>query len=282
MTLYKTGRFLREKLVWYVVLCGWGLLVLIPFYVTLITPFKSPRATATSLLALPTELYFRNFVDIFERANVLQMIFNSAYITVTSTTILALVLIPMVSYAIARNSHRPYYKACYFYLVLAIYIPLFAALIPIVVLMGQLGLHNRIGIIILYCSVSYPFGVYVVTSYIQQSVPLSVEESAILDGATTVTIFFRIVLPMIKPIVATMVIINGLEIWNKFLLPLVLLSHNNDFWTLPIFQMAFKQQYYVQTNLAFAAYLISIVPALLVFLYLQKHIIKGVASGALK
>lgn len=115
-----------------------------------------------------------------------------------------------------------------------------------------------------------------------RSVPRDLEEAAYIDGCGTVKAYVKIVLPMIKPILATIFVLNALWVWNDFQMPLLILNQSQDMWTLPLFQYNFKSQYSFDYNLAFASYLIAMIPVLIAYACAQKHIVSGLTQGAVK
>ena len=124
-------------------------------------------------------------------------------------------------------------------------------------------------------------GVFLLVNYIR-SVPRDLEEAAYIDGCGTVKAYVKIVLPMIRPILATIFVLNALWVWNDFQMPLLILNQSQDMWTLPLFQYNFKSQYSFDYNLAFASYLIAMIPVLIAYACAQKHIVSGLTQGAVK
>ena len=114
------------------------------------------------------------------------------------------------------------------------------------------------------------------------TVPRDLEESAFIDGAGVVQTYIRIVFPLVKPMTATNMILNGLYVWNDFMLPLLLLNKSKDSWTLQLFQYNFKTTYSFDYNLAFASFLLSMLPVMVVYVFAQKYIIQGLTTGAVK
>jgi len=256
-------------------------LVLFPMYLTIVTAFKTPEESARNFFALPSSLYLGNFAEVIKRSNYLMYVFNSFFITVVSVAVIA-IFTPMVSYSIARNmQHSKYYSFLYYYLVIGIFIPFQVIMIPLVKQVTTLGLLSKYGLIILYISFSLMQAVFLFVGYIK-SVPIDVEESAFIDGCNVWQVFIKIVYPLIKPMTATVIIVNSLWIWNDFLLPLLILNKTKNNWTLPLFQFNFKSQYTFDYNLAFASFLLAMLPIVILYAFLQKYIVDGLTSGAVK
>lgn len=140
---------------------------------------------------------------------------------------------------------------------------------------------NQGGLILIYVAFALGQGVFLFTGY-YSSIPVELEEAAEIDGCTTTQTFFRIVFPLAKPMTVTVIILNVLWIWNDFLLPLLILNKSAAMWTLPLYQYNFKSAYTFDYNLAFASFLFSIIPMIIMYILLQKNIIEGLTAGAVK
>lgn len=256
-------------------------LVLFPFYITVVTAFKTPQESTQNFFALPSSFNLDNFRTVIQRANYWRFVFNSTVISVVSVCFIA-VLIPMASYAIARNFNKRYYKTLYYFIIMGIFIPFQVIMLPLSISMRRSGLNNITGVILFYIGVSFMKGVFLFTNYIRTTVPIELEESVYIDGGSVARAYFSIVYPLIMPMVATIVVLDFLWIWNDFMVPLILLNRNPSNWTLPLFQYNFKTQYTFEYNLAFASYIMSILPVLLVYIFAQKYIVSGLTSGAVK
>mgnify|MGYP000905798465 FL=1 len=142
-------------------------------------------------------------------------------------------------------------------------------------------MSNIWGLIVLNLVFALRDGVFLFVAYMD-SVPRELEESAFIDGAGVVQTYIRIVFPLVKPMTATIMILNGLSVWNDFMLPLLLLNKSKDSWTLQLFQYNFKTTYSFDYNLAFASFLLSMLPVMVVYVFAQKYIIQGLTTGAVK
>lgn len=256
------------------------LLILFPMYLVIITALKSPEETAKSFFALPKTLYLNNFITVFTKADFLTALGNSAYITLLSSVVLVL-FIPMISYSIARNFHRPFYKFIYILFTLGMFVPFQVVMLPQIQILQKFNLMSGNGLILIYAAISLIGNVFLIVGYIR-SIPTDMEEAAYIDGASVVKTFFCIVFPLIRPITATVLIMHILFVWNDYLLPLLVLNKDKALYTLPLFQMSFKSQYAFDYNTVFAAYFISISLVTIVYVVLQKHIIGGLMLGAVK
>lgn len=256
------------------------LLILFPLYITIVTALKTPQESALNFFAPPKTFFLGNFKKIIDKSNFFLYFKNSVIITVISIT-MEMVLLPLFSYVIARNMQSKYYKFIYFLTVLGIFIPFQVVMMPTIKLMFKVGLMSSAGLIILYITYTMKKGTFLFVGYLK-SIPIELEESAYMDGCGILQTYVLIVLPLLKPLISTMIIVDGLWIWNDFLLPLLMLNRNVHGWTIPLFQFQFKNQYSFDFNLAFASFLLSMLPVIILYSFLQKHIISGMTKGAIK
>ncbi|MGH4120314.1 carbohydrate ABC transporter permease [Clostridium sp.] len=256
-----------------------GLFILFPLYILISTALKSPEDMIKSVLSFPTTLHFENFTEAIKITNFFYAFRNSAVITLISVSFI-IISNSMVAYAIARNREVKFFNAIYYYFLSAMFVPFQIIMLPLVKQVSSFGLDNVPGIIILYIVYGLPFNIFLYVGYLK-TLPKSLEEAATLDGASTWQIFFRIIFPLLKPINATVGILQFLACWNDFLLPLIILSKPEQA-TLPLVQYVFQGQFSTNYNLAFASYLLALAPIVIVYIFAQKFIISGVTSGAIK
>ncbi len=262
-------------------LLGAGLiLILFPLYLVVINSFKTLEEAGQNFFALPGSLYLGNFKELFTNSNYWMYLRNSLIITVISM-LLVLLLVPSVSFAIARNFGKKYYKAVYYYLLMGLFIPSQVIMLPVTKMMSRLGMLNQEGLIILYASFSLTQGVFLFVNYIR-GLPYEIEESAYIDGASVLQVYIHVVLPLVKPMLATLIIMDALWFWNDFMLPLLILNRSQSLWTLPLFQYNFKTEYSFDYTMAFTAYLLAMLPMLIIYCCGQKYIIKGLTAGSVK
>lgn len=274
-------RSVGTKAISYVLLVLGLVIVLVPFYLTVVTAMKTQQESTLNFFSFPDRLNFDNFREVIERAGYWTYVRNSTVISSVSVVFI-LLLVPMASYSIARNPGRKYYTALYFFIILGIFIPFQVIMLPLSVFMSRLQLNNHTGVIIFYIGVSFMRGVFLFTGYIKKNVPIEIEESAFMDGASVSQSYFRLVLPVIAPMVSALLIIDFLWVWNDFMVPLIILNRSPGSWTLPLFQYNFKTQYTFQYNLAFASYLMAMIPVIIAYVFAQKYIIAGLTAGSLK
>ncbi len=273
-----------EKLGWHLlrdlILIGGLILILFPLYLVVINSLKTLEEAGTNFFALPSGLDLTNFIELFTNSNYWVFLRNSAKITLISI-ILIITIVPSVSYSIARNFKNKYYKSVYYYLLMGLFIPSQVIMLPITKMMTKLNLLNHTGLIILYASFSLTQGVFLFVNYIR-GLPYEIEESAHIDGCNVWQTYTRIVLPLVKPMLSTLLIMDVLWLWNDFMLPLLILNRSKDIWTLPLFQYNFKTEYSFNYTMAFTAYLLAMLPMIIIYCMGQKYIIKGLTAGAVK
>ncbi|WP_456276561.1 carbohydrate ABC transporter permease [Bacillus sp. AK128] len=255
------------------------LTIIIPLYLTVVVALKTPVEMSQSLWAFPEVLHFENFTAAIEKTNFFNALKNSTIVTVCSVLITVLTN-SMVAYAIARNMHKRFFKILYYYFVSALFIPFPILMLPLVKQMSNFGLDNMIGLILLYVVFGLAFNVFLYVGYIK-SIPKELEEAAIMDGASTWTIFRKIIFPLLAPMNATIAILTCLKAWNDFLLPLIILNDKEEA-TLPLVQYVFQSEFSADYNLAFSSYILALLPMIIVYVFAQKWIIGGLTRGAVK
>ncbi|MFD0713505.1 carbohydrate ABC transporter permease [Paenibacillus sp. GCM10027626] len=264
------------------VLLSLGLLIIfLPLYLTLITAFKTTKESSRNFFSFPEQLYWGNFQEVMNSNHFGQFFINSIGIT-TVSVILILLIVPITAYAISRNMNKLYYKTLFVLFILGIIVPFQVIMLPVTKLMTQLSLLNQTGLVLLYVTYALTQGVFLYVGYIRTSVPKELEEAAYVDGCSKFRTYRSIIFPLLGPLTATIIIINAFWIWNDFLLPLLILNKSELMWTLPLFQYNFKSQYSFDYNLAFASFVLTMIPIMIVYMIFQKQIIAGLTGGAVK
>lgn len=253
--------------------------IIFPLYITVVIALKVPKDMVPSPISFPKALHFENFPKAIQMTNFFTALKNSSLITIF-TLIFTIITNSFVAYAIARNRDKKVFNILYYYFVSAMFVPFPIIMLPLVKQVSQFHMDNIAGIIFLYVVFGLPFNVFLYVAYIK-SIPVSLEEAAIIDGATTWQVFFKVVFPMLKPINATVAITTCLWTWNDFMLPLIILT-KPELQTLPLVQYVFQSQFSTNYNLAFASYILALLPLIVIYAFAQKWIISGVTKGAIK
>jgi len=230
-------------------------------------------------LALPHAWFFDNYSSAFDRLHVGTTFLNTFLYTAISVFLLAL-LSGAAAWAIARNRGR-FFRFTYVYFLLGILIPFQALFLPIYIVGNALHLTNTFyGIILMYVATGLSFSVFLMTGFMTQ-VPVELEEAAQIDGCSIYRTYFSIVLPLLKPAMATLVILQAFAIWNDYLLASLFVSNS----ALKTLNVMFQQLFSTTSSnysTAMAGVMISVVPISILFLSLQKYFIKGLSAGAVK
>ena len=257
--------------------------IVFPLYMAIVIAFKQPSEMTNSIsgiLSLPSKWSFSNFVQAMEVTDFWRSLGNSILITVV-TAVLCIVLHSMIGYAIGRNRGKSkFYKFVYLFIVSGMFVPFAILMMPLAKQTAELGLSNWAGVIILYVVFYMPMNILLYSGYLV-NIPIALEEAARVDGAGTWRTFWRVIFPIMKPMHATVAIITALAVWNDVMTPLVIMSGTGQN-TLPLAQLNFQTQFGTNYNLAFASYLLALIPILIFYVLCQRQIINGVVNGAVK
>ncbi|MFS0614423.1 carbohydrate ABC transporter permease [Lederbergia ruris] len=253
---------------------------LIPFYFVIVNSFKSFKDILTNTAALPTTWFIENYTRAWEIMKYPSAFMNSLIVTVLS--ILGIILISsMAAYRLVRYP-TIVNKIIFTLFIAAMIIPFQSIMIPLMKVANTIGLlNNTWGLIVAYLGFGAPLAIFLFHGFIK-SIPKEIEESAIVDGCSAYSVFWLIVLPLLKPIIATVSILNALWIWNDFLLPFLFVNSRQELRTIPLSTYSFFGEYTKQWDLAMAALMLGIVPIILFFFLMQKQIVEGVRVGAVK
>ena len=255
-----------------------------PFLMVLINSLKQKRdiiKSPFSWLFTIKGLSFDNFVNAFNQMDFLNAFKNSLIVTV-SATVLVTILGTMLAYYIVRHNNK-ISKITFALMVASMIIPFPAIMIPLVSIYGGTLniLNHRITLIFMHTGFSMAMSVFMFHGFIKGNVPIALEEAAYIDGCTHIQTFFKIVFPLLKPTISTMVILNAMSFWNDFLLPSLVLT-DKKLLTLPLSTYSFYGTYSADYGTIMAGLLLCVIPIMILYVVLQKQIIGGVVAGAVK
>jgi raffinose/stachyose/melibiose transport system permease protein len=254
--------------------------VLLPLYVTISMAFKTTdQAVDGNAFSLPAPFSIDGFVQAWNLTKFPVGAAISLFVT-AGTVIATIVLAAFASYAIVRNWDRRLFRYSFFYLLAAMFIPFPVVALPQIQLTGRVGLDNPLGVVILATMFQLSFSVLLFTAFLR-SIPLELEESARIDGASTWQTFWRVIFPLLAPMSATVGIFAFLYAWNDFMMPSLIIS-DPALQTLPVRQNLFQSQFSNNYNVSFASYLMAMAPAIVVYLFTQRWVMEGVTQGAVK
>jgi len=248
---------------------------LFPLYILVVQSFKDSHDRSSPLLPSlqPT---FDNYVAAWQEAHLGAALVNSLIVTAVSVLVITMVS-ALAGYALARVTSR-LSRVAFWVLMSGLFLPFQVALIPLYTTMRDLGLLGSLwSLILYYAGQQLSFSIFLYAGFLR-SLPLDFEEAASLDGAGAIRTFWSVVFPLLRPVTGTVVILNAIAIWNDFLTPLLYLSGTSN-QTVTIALYSFVGQYVSNWPLVFAGLVISIVPVLLVYFLMQRHIIQGFAGG---
>ena len=253
-----------------------GLLFAYPVYVLVNLSFKTPREIAEASLGPPSHLETTNYTQAWRGAHLGAAMINSTIITVASLVCL-IIIGATAAYYLARTQSRLSY-GMYLLFLLGIVLPFQLALVPLYRVMKDSGLlGSYTSMVLFYTGLQIPFTIFLYTGFLR-ALPREYGEAALVDGATQWQSFTRITFPLLRPVTGTVVILNAVFIWNDFLTPLVYLGGTPN-ETLPVVVYQFVGQYVSNWGYVFAAVVVASLPILILFLLLQRYVIRGFASG---
>lgn len=275
----------KERVNWPVtILLIIGLItVVFPLYMTVVIAFKQPSEMTNSIsgiLSLPKSWSLANFAEAMRVTDFWHSLLNSILITAI-TVVISIVIHSMIGYAVGRNKAKNrFYNFVYMYIVSGMFVPFAILMMPLVKQTAQMGIANVVGVIICYVVFYMPMNLLLYSGYLV-NIPIALEEAACVDGASTWRTYWSIIFPIMKPMHATVAVLTALGTWNDVMTPLVIMS-GSGMNTLPLAQMTFQTQFGTNYNLAFASYLLALLPILIFYLFCQKQILNGVVNGAVK
>ncbi|GAA2465940.1 carbohydrate ABC transporter permease [Streptomyces mauvecolor] len=266
----------------HVFLLVWALMVGVPLLWALWSSFKTSGDILTHPWALPSEFHFDNWSRAWSKANIGQYFLNTAFV-VGLSTFGTMLLGSMAAYVLARFEF-PGNRFIYFLFVGGMAFPVVMVLVPLFFVTKNLGILNTLpGLVLIYIAYSLPFTVFFMTAFFR-TLPTTVAEAALIDGASHTRTFFQIMLPMAKPGIISIGIFNVLGQWNQYLLPLVLNQGDTKNWVLTqgLADLAVQQGYQGDWGALFAGLSIAMLPVLAVYIVFQKQVQAGLTAGALK
>jgi raffinose/stachyose/melibiose transport system permease protein len=249
---------------------------LFPVYALVTLAFKDPGQIANKPLSLPKPPSVGSFGEAWRSASLGSALLNSTLITVSSVIVLIL-LGSLAAYFLARTATRMSYTLYILFLV-GIILPFQLGMIPLYQLVNNLGLLGTYqGMILFYTGIQLPFTVFLYTGFIR-SLPADYTNAALIDGASHLQAFAHVIFPLLRPITGTVLILNAVHIWNDFFTPLLYLGGSGR-ETVPVRVFAFVNEYTSNYGLVAAGLVLAALPILIVFLFLQRYVIRGFSSG---
>ena len=257
--------------------------IIFPLYMTIVIAFKNPSdmtTTISGILSLPKSWSLDNFRQAMEITDFWHSLGYGLLIT-SITLVLCILLHSMIGYVLGRTRAKSkFYNFIYLFIVSGMFVPFAILMMPLAKQTAVMHLGNWVGVILLYVVFYMPMNILLYSGYLV-NIPTALEEAARVDGASTWKTYWSIIFPIMKPMHATVAVITALAVWNDVMTPLVIMAGSGTN-TLPLAQLNFQTQFGTNYNLAFASYLLSLIPILIFYVICQKQILNGVVNGAVK
>ena len=272
----------RKNIFLYIVLSTLALLFLVPIILVVINSFKSRLYISSSPFTLPNSETFvglENYINGIASSGFFSAVLRSFFITVVSVALIILFTSMTAWYLVRVNSRMS--KFLYYLFVFSMIVPFQMVMYTMTFVVNKVSLNNVLGINLVYLGFGAGLSVFMLSGFIK-SIPLEIEEAAMIDGCNPIQSFFLVVMPILKPTAITVAILNTMWIWNDYLLPYLVLGTDNK--TLPVaIQLAMQGAYGSTDYGGFMAMLVlAIVPIIIFYVFCQKYIIRGVVAGAVK
>lgn len=267
------------KAIRYVVLIFLAAVTLIPFLTLPIVSMKTKQEYLLDPMALPSSLNFANYVEVFHRANILKA-FSNSLILMVGALALEIILGALTAYALTKMQFKHAGTFSGIFLAPMIF-PVQSITVPLYLIFKSIGLTNSyVGMILLEAALGLPMTIFMMTSFMK-TIPIQISESATIDGAGHGTILFKLIVPLLKPVISTLAVVCGISIWNAFYVPMIMLT-KQTMRTLPLTIYDFMGMYENDWTLLSACIIFVILPIIIMYIFLQKNIINGVTTGAVK
>ncbi len=263
----------------YIVTILFAIIFASPLILVFINSFKTKGEISTSALALPETLNLDNYITIITESNFVSSFLTSIF-TVVVTTSLTVLVSAITGYALARWQSK-LSRIIMLTIMTTLFVPFQVYMVSLIVIVRKIGLvGNLFGLILVYLALGMPVPIFLCRSYCV-GMPKELEEAAIIDGCSRFTMLYKIILPLMRPILATVAVLNALWVWGEFLVAFLVYGNGKPM-TLPLSQQYFYGSYSNQWNLILANFVISSIPIILFYVLMQKNIVKGIAAGAVK
>jgi len=267
------------KITLFIILFVYFLVVATPFGVLFLNSFKSMREIYLKPFAITDSFSLDNYIQAWEKAELGSAYINSVIVSITSIGGIPF-FSSMLAFMISRYRFK-FRRLIYIYIITGLALPARLAVIPIYVTLNQLNLiDTRIGLIMVYIATGTAFATFIIKGFMD-SIPIEIEESARMDGATPWIIYWKIALPLTKPALVVVGLVNFVNVWNDFFFPLIILSSSSK-ETVPLAISVFFGEFSNQWHLIAAALSMSIIPIMLIFFVFSKNFISGITQGAIK
>ncbi|WP_141603989.1 carbohydrate ABC transporter permease [Terrilactibacillus laevilacticus] len=263
----------------YVILLLTSLILFYPIFLMIISSFKSKLDILVSPLSLPKSINFDNYIEVWHRVNFSEYIFNSLFVSIISV-ITVIIVSSLAGFYLARYNFK-WNSFILFFFMIGLMLPMKLAIIPLYLLMLKFNLiDSLISLILVYVAGGIPLATFLFYGFFR-TLPKDLEESARLDGCNDFQIYYKIVLPLMKPSISIVGIVNLVHVWNDFFYPLIFIKSEN-IRTIPLGMLTLFSEYDKEWNLLFAGLTLSSLPMIIAFIFASRTFIEGLTSGAVK
>jgi raffinose/stachyose/melibiose transport system permease protein len=272
-------RRIAGRTVLYVIAWVVAILVLVPMIYAVLGGFRTTAQIAADPIGLPSPWVLSNYTDLLKSSTFLRQLFNSALIALVST-LLVVPLAALAAFVFARFAFRGR-ELFYTLFTLGLLFPVAIAILPMFIMVRNIGLlDNPLGVALPQAAFGLPMTIIILRPFFR-SIPDDLQDAAAIDGAGPLRFFWKILIPLSRPVLATVSVLAIVGSWNAFLLPLVVLT-DSDQWTLPLGVTNYSQQYTADIAKILAFTTLSMVPALVFYAFAERQLIRGLTSGAVK
>jgi raffinose/stachyose/melibiose transport system permease protein len=263
----------------YAVLLLYSAVTAVPLFVMLFNGFKDMRGIFLEPFSVPWPLKFDNYIEAWTKGEFSTYMMNS--IIISAVSVAAIVLISsMAAYILARYTF-PLRRFLHLYFLTGLVLPARLAIIPLFLLMRDLHLlDTRLSLVLVYTAAGLPFSIFLLVNFFR-TIPVEIEESARMDGARPFQIYWHIMLPLLRPALATVAVFNFVTVWNDFFFPLIFIQSDSKA-TIPLGITNFFGEYSIQWDLLFAGLNIAVLPIIVLFILASRLFVSGMTQGAVK
>lgn len=267
------------QIIMYVIAILYAFIALYPMFLMLISSIKPNVDIFKNPLALPAKISFGSYEKLFVKLNYAAYIQNSVFVSVV-TVLLVLICSTMVAFYIARFKYK-WNGALFFYFLVGMMIPIKLGLVPLFLLMKELGLTGSLwSIIFIQVGAGLPLGVLILTGFFR-TLPQELEEAARIDGAANVGLLTRVIIPLMRPAIGTVMIINFIGVWNDFFFPMIFIQEESK-KTIPVGMLKLFGEFTTDWSVLFAGLTLSALPMMIIFFFASRQFMEGLTAGAVK
>jgi len=269
-----------QTVIVFIVLLLIACLYFYPVFLMFANSFKSFGEILTNPISWPSEFVFQNYVDVFKKMDYLKLFRNNVIITVIG--LIGIIFFSSAAAYILDRRKTKYTKLAYTLIITPMLIPFQTIMITLLKAMSIIHLSgSKIGLGIQYWGFGVPMATFIFYNFMK-TIPKEIDESAMIDGASTFRTFIQVIFPLLKSVTVTVIVLDVMWIWNDFLLPLLMVNSNNETKTLVLAAYTFVGSMNTKWHYAMTGMAMAVVPSIIVFIFLQKYIVDGVVAGAVK